>query len=230
MSKRIYGFVFALAAMFAVNSAFAQANLVYIDQIGNNSVIDVTQTGGSNSVGNTAAVTKLYGNNQTVTVSQIGSTNVAAINLQGNNPSLATAVTGSFNTVTVECGGGIGTLAACTDSALILNATGDHNEMTIQSGAKNTSTTNITGDTNTLLITTKTNNLLGATSLVSAVGNLNDVTILQDGPAGGNGFYAKLDITGASNTIGVYQSGSADSKVDLKTAGSNNTITVHSGN
>ena len=230
MSKKIYGLIVALFSMCIATTSLAQANLVYIDQIGNNSVIDVTQTGGNNTVGTTAAVTKLYGNNQTVTVSQIGTTNVAAINLQGNNPTLATAVTVSFNTVTVECGGGIGTLAACTDSNLILNATGDHNDMTIQSGAKNTSTTNITGDTNSLLITTKTNNLLGATSLVSAVGNLNDVTILQDGPAGGNGFYAKLDITGASNTIGVYQSGSVDSRIDLKSAGSNNTITVHSGN
>ena len=230
MSKRIYGFVFALAAMFAVNSAFAQANLVYIDQIGNNSVIDATQTGANNVMGNQTTVTKLYGNNQTVTVSQIGSNNTAALNIQGNNATVATAVTGSFNTATIECGGGIGTLAACTDSNIILNATGDHNDMTVQSGAKNTSTTNITGDTNTLLITTKTNNLLGATSLVSAVGNLNDVTILQDGPAGGNGFYAKLDITGASNTVGIYQSGSSDSKVDLKSVGSNNTITVHSGN
>lgn len=230
MSKKIYGLIVALFSMFTATASMAQANLVYIDQIGNNSVIDVTQTGGNNTVGNTTTVTKLYGNNQTVTVSQIGSTNVAAINLQGNNPTLATGVTGSFNTVTVECGGGIGTLAACTDSALILNATGDHNDMTIQSGAKNTSTSNITGDTNTLLITTKTNNLLGATSLVSAVGNLNDITILQDGPAGGNGFYAKVDVTGASNTIGIYQSGTVDSRVDLKSAGSNNTITIHSGN
>jgi len=230
MSKKIYGLIVALFSMFIATASMAQANLVYIDQIGNNSVIDVTQTGANNTVGTTAAVTKLYGNNQTVTVSQIGSNNVAAVNLQGNNPSLATGVTGSFNTVTVECGGGIGTLAACTDSALILNATGDHNNMTIQSGAKNTSTSNITGDTNTLLITTKTNNLLGATSLVSAVGNLNDISILQDGPAGGTGFYAKLDITGASNTVGVYQSGTVDSRIDLKSTGSNNTITVHSGN
>lgn len=228
MSKRIYGLIVAFTTMFMASAALAQANLVYIDQIGNNSVIDVTQTGANNTTGTTAAVTKLYGNNQTITVSQIGSNNVAGVNVQGNNATVATAVTGSFNNVTVECGGGIGTLAACTDTNIILNATGDHNDMTIQSGAKNTSTTNITGDTNSLLITTKTNNLMGATSLISIVGGLNDVTILQDGPAGGNGFNAKLDITGASNTIGVYQGGSVDSKVDLKTAGSNNTITVHS--
>jgi len=228
MSKKIYGLIVALTTMFMASAALAQANLVYIDQIGNNSVIDATQTGANNTMGSETAVTKLYGNNQTVTVSQIGSNNIAALNIQGNNATVASAVTGSFNTVTVECGGGIGTLAACTDTNIILNATGDHNEMTVQSGAKNTSTTNITGDTNSLLITTKTNNLLGAKSFVSIVGGLNDVTILQDGPAGGNGFSAKLDITGASNTIGVYQGGSVDSKVDLKSAGSNNTITVHS--
>jgi hypothetical protein len=228
MSKKVYGLIVALTTMFMASASLAQANLVYIDQIGNNSVIDATQTGANNIMGNETSVTKLYGNNQTVTVSQIGSNNVAALNIQGNNATVATAVTGSFNTATIECGGGIGTLAACTDTNIILNATGDHNTMTVQSGAKNTSTTNITGDTNSLLITTKTNNLLGAISSVSVVGGLNDITILQDGPAGGNGFNAKLDITGASNTIGVYQGGSVDSKVDLKSAGSNNTITVHS--
>jgi hypothetical protein len=228
MSKKIYGFIAAMTAMFMTTTALAQANMVYMDQIGNNSVIDVTQTGSNNVTGNETTVTKLYGNNQTVTVSQIGSNNVAALNIQGNNATVATAVTGSLNTVTVECGGGIGTLATCTDSNIILNATGDSNTMTVQSGAKNTSTTNITGDTNSLLITTKTNNLLGAVSSVSVVGGLNDVTILQDGPAGANGFNAKIDVTGASNTIGVYQGGSVDSKVDVKSAGSNNTITVHS--
>lgn len=228
MSKKVYGLIVALTTMFMASAALAQANLVYIDQIGNNSVIDATQTGANNVMGNQTTVTKLYGNNQTVTVSQIGNNNVAALNVQGNNATVATAVTGSFNNVIVECGGGIGTLAACNDTNIIMNATGDHNDMTIQSGSKNTSTTNITGDTNSLLVTTKTNNLLGATSLVSIVGGLNDVTILQDGPAGSNGFNAKLDITGASNTIGVYQGGSVDSKVDLKTTGSNNTITVHS--
>lgn len=230
MSKRVLGLLTVLGTMLFANNALAQANTVYIDQIGNNSVIDVTQTGSNNIVGTSVTGTRLYGNNQTVNITQIGSNNVAALNIQGNGATVSSDVTGSLNSLTINCGAGTGTLAACTDSNITVDATGDSNTMTVTAGAKNTSTTTITGDTNSVDINSQTNNLLGAKSDVTVAGGINTVTVSQNGAAGANGFDAKIDVTGSSNTIGVTQSGSVDSIVNIKSVGSNNTITVNSGN
>ena len=93
-------------------------NSVYIDQIGSNSTINVTQTGTDNQLGNTTNKTVLYGNNQAVTITQIGSYNNSAINAQGNNLTLTSNVTGDSNTVNVSCGATGGAGAACNDSEI----------------------------------------------------------------------------------------------------------------
>jgi hypothetical protein len=228
---KVYGLIGVLIAFFANTNAWAQANTVYIDQVGNNSVIDMTQTGSNNAIGTATANTKSYGNNQQITISQIGSNNVAALNIQGNNSNILSTVTGSLNNLTVDCGAGTANLASCNDTSITANATGDSNNMTITSGAKNTSTTNITGDTNNLTITSgvdNSSNLVGSKSTVTVVGGLNTVDIVQDGVAGGTGHDAKVQVTGDSNQIGVYQGGTTDSKVDIKSVGNNNAVTVRS--
>ena len=98
-------------------------NSVYIDQIGSNSTINVTQTGTDNQLGNTTNKTVLYGNNQAVTITQIGSYNVASINAQGNNLNVTSNVTGDSNTVNVACGATGGAGAACNDGAATATAT-----------------------------------------------------------------------------------------------------------
>jgi hypothetical protein len=228
---KVYGLLSALFVFFTSTHAWSQANTVYIDQIGNNSVIDMTQTGSNNVIGTGSSNTKSYGNNQQITISQIGSNNVAALNIQGNNSTVLSTVTGNLNNLTVDCGAGTANLASCNDTNITVNATGDSNNMTVTSGAKNTSTTNITGDTNNLTITSgvdNSSNLVGSKSDVTVVGGLNAVTIVQDGVAGGTGHDAKVQVTGDSNTVGVYQGGATDSKVDIKSVGNSNTITVRS--
>lgn len=230
MGKKIIGFVFAAFSLIASDNVLAQANTVYIDQVGNNSTIDVTQTGANNVIGTSASGTRLYGNSQNVTISQIGSNNIAALNIQGNNATVDSAVTGSLNTVTINCGAGTGTLASCADSTIAVNATGDSNTLSVTAGAKNNATINVTGDTNNANINSQTNNLLGAKSDVTVAGGLNSITIAQNGAAGANGFDTKVDVSGSSNIIGITQSGSVDSIVNIKSVGSNNTFTISSGN
>jgi hypothetical protein len=228
---KLYGLVGALFAYFISTSAWAQANTVYIDQIGNNTVIDMTQTGSNNVIGTGSSNTKSYGNNQQITISQIGNNNVAALNIQGNNSTVLSTVTGSLNNLTIDCGAGQGNLNSCNDSNITANATGDSNNMTVTSGGKNLSNSNITGDTNNLTITSgvdNSNNLIGSKSEVTVIGGLNSITLVQDGVAGGNGHDAKVQVTGDSNQVGVYQGGATDSKVDIKSLGNSNTITVRS--
>jgi len=141
---------------------------------------------------------------------------------------LARAVTGSLNTTTINSGAAPST--ACTDTNIVANITGDNNTLTNKADAKSTMTTNITGDQNQTTITSSTTNLLGARATVTEVGGQNTVNITQNGPAGANGFMTAVDLTGSSNTVGVTQNGTIDSNVNIKSVGSNNSITVTSGN
>ena len=83
-----------MVAMIFSTSTLAADNSIYIDQSGDNSTIDITQTGAGNVIrgiqgvgtGNTTPA-KIYGNNATIDIQQIGSTNT--LNL-GVNTSTAT--------------------------------------------------------------------------------------------------------------------------------------------
>jgi hypothetical protein len=111
------------------------------------------------------------------------------------------------------------------------NITGNTNSAEIIAGAKSVATVDATGDNNKVAITSSTTNLLGAKAhFTTTGGNGNAITVSQNGPGGASGFDAMVDVTGGSNTIGVVQSGTVDSTVNIKSVGSNNTITVRSGN
>jgi hypothetical protein len=203
-------------------------NSVYIDQIGNNSTIDVTQTGIDNVLGNNTNKAVFYGDSQGVTISQIGSYNTSVMNVQGNGTTLSSLVTGDSNQVNVSCGN---TGPLCNQSAITASATGDQNTINITGGAKSTLGASVTGSNNTVNVTSTTTNLNGATATVTQTGgDTNNITVTQNGPAGLNGFQARVDVTGGGNVIGVTQGGTVDSTVNIKSAGSNNNITVHSGN
>jgi hypothetical protein len=227
--KQFFKLLLALSLM-ATAPVFAQSqNTVYIDQIGSSSTIDVTQTGSNNVVGDEVNKTIFRGNSQLVMITQIGSNNNSVFNIQGNGAQLTSNVTGSFNTVNASCGAAPTT--ACTDTVISANITGSTNTVNITAGAKSTATVDATGDNNTVGITSSTTNLLGSRSHVTTTGgNGNAITVSQTGPGGAAGFDAMVDITGGSNTIGVVQGGTVDSTVNIKSVGSNNTITVRSGN
>jgi hypothetical protein len=227
--KQFLKLLLALSFM-ATTPVFAQSqNTVYIDQIGSSSTIDVTQTGSNNVVGDEVNKTIFRGNSQLVMITQIGSNNNSVFNIQGNGAQLTSNVTGSFNTVNASCGAAPTT--ACTDTIITANITGNTNNVNITSGAKSLATVDATGDNNTVGITSSTTNLLGARARVTSTGgNGNAITVSQTGTAGLNGFDATVDVTGGSNTIGVTQGGTVDSTVNIKSVGSNNSITVRSGN
>lgn len=217
----------AIGMMLFISAAVAQ-NSVYIDQIGNNSSIDVTQTGIDNVLGNNTNKAVFYGDSQGVTITQIGSYNSSVMNVQGNGTTLVSNVTGDSNQVNVSCGN---TGPLCNQSSITATATGDQNVINVTGGAKSTFGASVTGSNNTVNVTSTTTNLNGATASVTQTGgDANNITVSQNGPAGLNGFQTTVDVTGGGNVIGVTQTGTVDSTVNIKSVGSNNSITVHSGN
>jgi hypothetical protein len=227
--KNIIKSAIGFAVIMLASQSFAGTiNNVYIDQVGSGSTITLNQQGSNNEIGNDTTATTLHGNGQTVSISQVGSGNTNKVNVQGANSVINSTVTGDNNNTTVACGAAPS--SSCNDTAITANISGSSNNTSITAGSKSTVTAEINGSTNNTSIESKTTNLMGAGVGVKETGDSNMVNINQNGPAGANGFVSKVEVTGASNNVAVTQSGTTDSTVNIKSTGSNNSISVTSSN
>lgn len=218
-------------------SAFAADNSIYIDQSGDNSTIDITQTGAGNVIrgiqgvgtGNTTPA-KIYGNNAAIDIQQIGSTNT--LNL-GVNTSTATGraygidltyyVTGNSGVATINSNNaGTGTSGSNfidvrqtgNSAGLNLNILGSKNDFTaVTSG----------GSSNSITATISADETVSNISMTG--GGSNTFT----GTLSSNKGRVNLTTLGASNGITLTQTGTAGTNGHEFTAsitGSSNTMSV----
>ena len=198
-------------------SAFAADNSIYIDQSGDNSTIDITQSGAGNVVrgiqgvgtGNTTPA-KIYGNNNAIDIQQVGSTNT--LNL-GLNTSTATGraygidltyyVTGNSGTATINSNNaGTGTSGSNfidvrqtgNSASVNLNILGSKNDFTAvtSGGASNSITATINADET-------------VTNISMTGGGSNAFT----GTLSSNKGHVNITTVGASNGITLSQTGTA---------------------
>jgi hypothetical protein len=214
-----------LSFLVMVQYANAASNSVYVDQIGDGSTISITQTGLSNAVGNATTKATFNGQNNLVTIDQIGNSNVTNINVQGDGVTVNSNVTGDNNTVGIACGAG----GSCTGSTITNTITGDGNTVTQNGEGLTLSTVTINTNNNTVNIQNDSTAVAGAKSTVLIDGGGgNDVAITQTGVAATNGHDASVNILGATNTVDIKQGGNVDSKVVTSITGSGNSLTVKS--
>jgi hypothetical protein len=226
-----------MVAMIFSASAFAADNSIYIDQSGDNSTIDITQTGAGNVIrgiqgvgtGNTTPA-KIYGNNAVIDIQQIGSTNT--LNL-GVNTSTATGraygidltyyVTGNSGVATINSNNaGTGTSGSNfidvrqtgNSAGLNLNILGSKNDFTaVTSG----------GSSNSITATISADETVSNISMTG--GGSNTFT----GTLSSNKGRVNLTTLGASNGITLTQTGTAGTNGHEFTAsitGSSNTMSV----
>ena len=214
-----------LSFLVMVGNASAQQNKVYVEQIGSGSTINFTQTGTGNAIGNPTTKAVVNGNNNSITVDQIGDTNIAALNVQGGNVTILSTTTGDNNSVTVNCG----VTGSCDGSTITNTITGDGNQVTTNADGLTDSTVTITTNNNTVTIDNTSTAVSGAKSIIDiSSGGGNSVTLKQAGAAGTNGHDADIAIVGATNTVDVRQGGSVDSKVNATITGSGNNLSIKS--
>jgi len=214
-----------LSFLVMVNYANAAGNSVYVDQIGDGSTISMTQTGNTNSIGNATNKATFNGQNNIVTIDQIGNTNVANVVVFGDGVTINSLVTGDNNAVGISCGSG----GSCSGSSLVNTITGDNNTVTQNAEGFTLSTVTINTDNNTVNIQNDSSSVAGAKSTVLIDGGGgNEVAIKQTGVAGINGHEADVNILGATNTVDIKQGGGVDSKVISTITGSGNTLTIRS--
>ena len=204
-----------------VQSTWAASNNVYVDQIGDGSNINLTQTGQGNNIGDSSTHTGITGNNNQVTVEQIGNQNTAALTVNGAGNTISSTTTGNNNTTSIQ--------ANMTGGTITDTVNGNTNVVNHTVDGTGVSTVSVNSDNNTVNITNTSTSAMGAESLVNiSGGGGNTVGIVQDGAAGSNGHVAELSITGATNNINIQQGGNVDSTIKATINGSGNTLSVNS--
>ena len=245
----------ALVLAGIVSSGYATDNSIYVDQSGDFATIGITQDGASNQVRGVAGAkdtpAKLYGDGLTLDVVQTGSGNALQLGIQtgqagGVSSSVKYHVTGNSATAVIDMNnlGATPSLANAIDVNQVgdtanaeIHMTGSNNYMrVIQSGGNNNSfvaqvhagATDINvnqtgggGNSTTLQLSSDK-----GTVDVITVGASNTIDINQQGTAGINGHYAKVDLNGSSNTVSILQNGSIDMTTNIKSAGNSNSFTI----
>ena len=222
MNKRITGGgklprkLLAILMASAMLSSGAWANDIYVEQIGDNAIVSITQTGAGNLVtgnvdgtGNDTDAALIQGDLNTVTVSQIGASNI--LRLQLNNSSNGTGATvtatadGSSNEQTISCGTA---LTSSCNASLISSEIIGNNNITKQtlSGNVVSSKITVTGNYNSISHTASgaglhTGEITATGSGTSAASNV--VTLTQSGALTKN---AVITSNGSNNNVIVTQS------------------------
>jgi len=217
-----------LSFLVMFQNAYA-ANSVYMDQIGDGSTISITQTGAGNAIGTSTTRSTFTGDNNTVTIQQIGNNNVTNMTVNGNGATITSTTTGSSNIINLECGASGG---ACGPSTITKTVTGDGNQVTKSTDSLTNTTLNITSDNNTVNFNSTASSVAGTTNVVDIAGgsgNIVDVTQAGTGTASTSvGHQVDLTIYGAMNVIDFRQGGTVDSKIVSAITGSSNAVTIKS--
>ena len=194
----------------------AWANDVYVEQIGDNSSISITQTGAGNLVngnvggtGNTDDAAIIRGDLNDVTINQIGASNTISMIINnetsGTGSTVVISADGSNNNQTIGCGTAL--TSSCNASIIRSEITGSSNN-TVQtlSGGVVQSKIAINGSWNNVTHTASGVGLHNGEITVSGSGTsqvANAVTLTQSGASNKN---AIITSNGSNNNVIVTQS------------------------
>jgi hypothetical protein len=207
--------ILAILMTSAMLSSGAWANDVYIEQVGDNAIVSITQTGAGNKVngnvgglGNDDDPALILGDLNDVTINQIGSGNQIRMiinNGAGLGATVVVSANGNDNTQTIGCGTALS--SSCSAGIISSQITGSNNN-TIQTltGGVVKSTIAINGDWNNVTHTASGIGLHSGEITVSGSGtNLiaNVVTLTQSGSLTKN---AVITSNGSNNNVIVTQS------------------------
>ena len=223
---RIASMATLLSFLIMFQYANAASNNIYVDQIGSGSTVSLTQMGNGNAIGSTVKAATINGDNNTITIEQIGNTNTMSLDVGGTGATVITNISGNSNVIDISCGSGTGT---CSTSTITNTITGDSNTLTQDSTNLIDSTVIVNSNNNTVHIVNTSSAILGAkTSIDISGGDSNNINILQAGVAAINGHDIGLVIVGATNLVDIKQGGTVDSKVVSNINGSGNNLTIKS--
>jgi hypothetical protein len=215
MIRNNYKIAFVIAAMFAGFGAYA--NDVYIEQVGEDNVTTINQTGSSNTIKGVGAGSTdpalIKGNGNIVTIDQIGVSNTLNLSINdgiglgaGTGSTVTVYTDGSGNEQTIQCGTGL--TASCSASSITQTISGNNNTVSqiLESTGKHITNFSITGNSNTVTHTTSGTVVANATITVNGVGGVG---------------------SGDSNIITLNQAGQGPRNAVITQSGNNSSITIN---
>jgi hypothetical protein len=212
LSRKLLAILMASGMM----SSGAWANDVYVEQVGDNTTVSITQTGAGNLVngnvgglGNTDDAALIKGDLNSVTISQIGASNTLSMIINnesnGTGSTVVVSADGSNNNQTIGCGTALS--SNCNASIIRSEITGNNNN-TVQtlSGGVVQSKIAVNGNYNNVTHTASGVGLHNGEITVSGSGTssvANAVTLTQSGVSNKN---AVITSNGSNNNISITQS------------------------
>ena len=246
MKKIIKTYLFVIGLVLGYSS-LANANEIYIEQIGDGLDLDITQDGTDNEFGDSTTDAMLDGDDMTFAITQTGNTNTIDAKIKGNDYTGTWQFTGNSNNVDLTCDNTSG--SNCESVTLNITTTGSTNTFDVFIGenadAKDlVANFTVTGDGNVVqaeidgedaVVTVLLNNSSSNNSTTlndqnsgnstGAGGNLVDIDIAGDGDT--NGHKVILDVTGGGNRIQIDQSGIHDNTVNLDMTGDAGDVNIN---
>jgi len=214
------------------------ANEIYIDQIGDNLDLDITQDGQDNKVGTSQTDMTLAGDDMTFAITQTGNFNEIVATIKGTDYTGTWQFTGNTNTVDLQCSST--STGDCDTVTLNITTTGSDNTFDFDIGENEdadsaTVSFTVTGDNNiinsdidgtsaVLTVVMNNANSLATTSANSDEGNKLDIDM--DGNGDSAGHTVILDITGGGSTYDIDQSGVNDATVNATFDGDSQDVDI----
>ena len=196
--KRILSSLFLLILS---TTAFAGNNDIYITQTGTGLTLTIDQIGATNVVGTSQARAVVSGTSMTIDIDQIGSSNtLAASILQGNTTSWTYSATGDSNSATFA----VGATGDVAGSDFDWTQTGGYSNVLLWTQGADSTATSANTD---FIIVGGSNNINAKCDSVGCINN--------------------WDITGSTNDIDTVQSGSANHQITVDLTGSGMDIDIH---
>ena len=101
IKRALQGTALLIAAAFAI---MAWSNEVYIEQVGDDTTVTITQDGSSNTVGTELSPAYIGSGSNTVTIDQVGTSNSLTMTVNGSGTTVTASATGDNNSQTITCG------------------------------------------------------------------------------------------------------------------------------
>jgi len=207
------------------------ANEIYVQQIGDNLDLDITQDGTGNIAGTSEAPMVLNGDDMTFDIDQIGDNNIIAATINGNTYTGTIDLTGNNNNVDLACDS-VDTVTCETVTADV-TVNGNNTDIDVRIGESAdasglVATLTVDGDANVIDVEVDGTNA-DATVIIDNSASLaggNTVNVDIDGDGDINGHSLDLDITGGGGVFNITQSGINDNTVDATFEGDNATVDI----
>lgn len=218
-----------LAALLSTVATVAYSNDLFINQVGDNLSLTITQNGDGNAIGDAVTALTLNGNNMTFAIKQEGDNNTISAVIDGNTYTGEWEFFGNNNTVDLTCDSTA--QSQCEVVTVDILTTGSDNTYSVYIGEAKIADNllisfDVSGDGNEITANLDATNADVTIIIDNAGGTGNTFTIDQDDAGSVNGHSLTYDHTGGNSTFNIVQSGLIDKTINVVSFGDNQVVTI----